>query len=125
MGLKYTSSMKWVENKQKSMKHLNFILIKLEDCNDSTPHSTPLLHKKPIYPNNFTIFTHALKNDMRTNIIFDTSAMGINSGSRQCCRKCRPVWDLQRQKNAAVRISISVVFIFTTHIVVDYFCKIN
>ena len=58
---------------------------------------------------------------MRTNIIFDTSAMGIDSGSRQCYRKGRPVWDLQRQKNAAVRISISVVFIFTTHIVVDYF----
>ena len=35
---------------------------------------------------------------MRTNIIFDTSAMGIDSGSRQCYRKCRPVWDLQRQK---------------------------
>ena len=43
---------------------------------------------------------------MSTNIIFDTAAMGIDSGRRQCYRKCRPVWDLQRKKNAAVRISI-------------------
>ena len=51
------------------------------------------------------------------------AAMGIGGGSRECCRKCRPMWDLrwQKKKIADVRVSMSVVFIFTTYIIVQYF----
>ena len=27
-----------------------------------------------------------------------SAAMGIGGGSRQCCRKCHPIWALQLQK---------------------------
>ena len=32
------------------------------------------------------------------------TAMGIHSSSQQCCRKCRPICDLQWQKNCHLKI---------------------
>ena len=52
----------------------------------------------------------------------DHAVMGISGSSRQCRRKCRPMWDLWREKKIAViRFSMSVAFIFATYIMVDYF----
>ena len=30
--------------------------------------------------------------------------MGIGGGSRQCCRKCRPMWHLRRQENCCRKV---------------------
>ena len=45
------------------------------------------------------------------------AAIGMKGSSQQCC----PMWDLQWQKIAFRRFCMSVVSIFTTCIVVDYF----
>ena len=50
-----------------------------------------------------------------------TTAMRIGGGCWQCRRKYHSMRDLQWQKNTVVMFSVSVVFIFTTYIIADYF----
>ena len=47
------------------------------------------------------------------------SAMGIDSGIRQCCHKCRPMLVLRQQKNAVVKVFTYAIFPFRFYSVVD------